>query len=152
MGVLILFCKEMKITKRLASICLVAGGMTACLVISFWYRCQSKYHYLEYRFGKDACFSAESYSNGLSMSVGSGRSPFMEGNTILWNTFEYPDDKIRLSKVFDFHFGLPPEPTLVCLPYWVLVAGCSMSLIPLLVYRRMKKAEQAAPEQPLPAV
>ena len=133
----------MKTTKRLASISLVAGGVTVCLVIFFWYRCQSKYHYLEYRFGKDACFSAESYSNGLSISVGSGRTPFMEGNTILWNTFEYPDGKIRLSKVFDFQFGSPLEPTLVCFNYWVLVAGFSMSLFPLVVYRRTKRAEQA---------
>jgi hypothetical protein len=139
----------MKIAKFLASISLVAGGMSACLIIFFWYRCQSKYHYFEYRFGKDACFAVESYSNGLSMIVGNGRTPFMEGNSILWNSFEYPDGKIQLSEMFYFQLGYPfgskTDLTLTCLPYWALVAGCSISLVPLVVYRR-KKAEQDAPE------
>lgn len=119
------------------------------MVIFFWYRCQSKYHYLEYRFGKDACISAESFSNGLAMSVGYDRRPFMEENAILWNTFDYPDGKLRLSRVFDIRFGYPfgspLDSTIVCLPYWVLAAACSISLFPLVVYRRMKKAKQAAP-------
>jgi hypothetical protein len=132
--------------KRLSQICLALGAATVCILGASWYRCQTKYHYFEWRLGKEAAVTVESYSNGFYVGVGTDRSPFLEGNAMLWNTFDYPDGKIPLQP-FRFELGYPfgasSESTSARLSYWALIVGCLIFLLPSIVVRRMEIAQQA---------
>jgi hypothetical protein len=129
--------------KRLSRIGLVLCASAAFAVGGIWYRCQTKYHYFEWRFGKKSAITVESYSNGFYLGLGADRSPFLDGNSILWNTYDYPDGEIRLLQ-FRFELGYPfgSNPTSVCLPYWTLIAGCLTLLISSLFAPKVEVAQQ----------
>lgn len=128
--------------RALASI--IITTLMLLLVGGIWFRAQTVHHSLILQAESFCYVEAQSWPDGISITMEDGNSPFVEGNELSWDTYRYPFDlQEKWDSGFTFSLGYPfmksPEFSAIRIPYWHLILLSLLFAIPAVLYQRMRK-------------